>query len=74
MSNKQTHVVPREDGWAVKDTGNQRDSRHFDNKQDAVGWGRQHSRREESELVIHNRNGQIGQKDSHGNDPCPPKG
>lgn len=26
-----------------------------------------------SELVIHGRNGQIRDKDSHGHDPCPPK-
>lgn len=74
MSKKQTHIVPRDNGWGVKDTGNQRDSRHFDRKQDAVDWGRQHSQNVDSELVIHNKNGQIGQKDSHGNDPYPPKG
>ncbi len=26
-----------------------------------------------SEVVIHNRKGQIIDKDSYGNDPCPPK-
>ncbi|SNS03309.1 hypothetical protein SAMN04488503_2457 [Humidesulfovibrio mexicanus] len=74
MSNKQTHIVPHQGGWASKDTGNDRASRVFDNKQDAVNWGREHSRNVESEFVIHNRNGQIGQKDSHGNDDFPPKG
>ncbi|MDY2739481.1 MAG: DUF2188 domain-containing protein [Acidaminococcus sp.] len=32
------------------------------------------ARNQGSELVIHNRNGQISHKDSHGNDPFPPKG
>lgn len=71
---KQTHITPHPDGWASKDTGNGRASRVFDTKQDAVNWGRGHSRGVGSELVIHNRNGQIGQKDSHGSDSFPPKG
>ena len=74
MCAKQTHIVPHSDGWASKDSGNDRASRVFDKKQDAVNWGREHSRNIESELMIHNRNGQIGQKDSHGNDSYPPKG
>ena len=27
----------------------------------------------ESEVVIHGRDAQIGDKDSYGNDPCPPR-
>ncbi|MFR0567991.1 DUF2188 domain-containing protein [Lentilactobacillus parabuchneri] len=27
-----------------------------------------------SELVVHNRDGKISRKDSHGHDPHPPKG
>lgn len=71
---KQTHVNPHHKGWESKDTGNDKASRVFDTKREAVDWARQHSRRERSELVIHNQNGRIGSKDSHGNDPCPPKG
>jgi hypothetical protein len=73
MSN-QTHVATHPKGWAAKDTGNEKASRVFDKKQDAVDWARQHSRRVESELVIHRKDGTIGQKDSHGHDPYPPKG
>lgn len=71
---KQTHVTTHPSGWAATDTGNDRASRVFDTKQQTVDWARQHSQREQSELVIHNRDGKIGAKDSHGNDPCPPKG
>lgn len=75
MGKNQTHVTHRpEGGWASTDTGNQKASRTFDNKRDAVDWARQHSRNIESELLVHNMDGQIGQKDSHGNDPCPPQG
>lgn len=34
---------------------------------------RQKSKQESSELVIHRKDGTIERKDSHGNDPCPPK-
>lgn len=71
---KQTHVTPHPSGWAAKDTGNDKASRVFETKLETVNWARQHSQREQSELVIHNLNGRIGAKDSHGNDPYPPKG
>lgn len=43
-------------------------------KQDAIDYGRQVSRNQETELRIHNKDGRIGQSDSHGHDPNPPKG
>lgn len=71
---KQTHVVPNPNGgWDSKDTGNSRVSRHFDTKRETTDWARDHSRRDGNELVIHNQDGKIRQKDSHGNDPCPPR-
>jgi len=68
---KSTHVVPNSGrgGWDSKDSGNSRASKHFDRKQDAVDWARDHSKGLKNELVIHNQSGRIGQKDSHGNDP-----
>ncbi|WP_082140107.1 DUF2188 domain-containing protein [Desulfovibrio sp. TomC] len=73
---KSTHVVPNSSrgGWDSKDSGNSRVSRHFDKKSETTDWAREHSSKIGSELVIHNKNGQIGQKDSHGNDDCPPRG
>lgn len=69
------HVLPDpEGGWDVKRGGAERASRHFDTKQDAVDYAREVSRNQGTELHIHNRNGQISQSDSHGNDPYPPKG
>lgn len=74
MPQNQTHVVPNPNGgWDSKDTGNSRPSKHFERKGDAVDWAREHSRELGSELVIHNLDGTISQKDSHGNDPCPPR-
>jgi len=72
---KTTHVVPNPDkGWDIKQGGGERSSGHFDTKQDAIARARDISRNLHSELVIHNKNGQIGQKDSHGGDDFPPKG
>jgi hypothetical protein len=41
MTRKTYHVVPDpEGGWDVKKGGATKSSNHFDNKQDAVDWGR----------------------------------
>ncbi len=73
---KQTHVTHDKDkgDWGSKDTGNQKASKRFPTKKEAVDWARDHSRKEGNELVIHKKDGTIGEKDSHGNDPYPPKG
>jgi hypothetical protein len=72
---KTTHVVPNsEGGWNIKQGGGQKSSGHFDHKQDAIDRAREISRNRGSELFIHNRDGKISRKDSHGNDPFPPKG
>ncbi|MEA1877659.1 MAG: DUF2188 domain-containing protein, partial [Bacteroidota bacterium] len=60
-------------GWDVKKGNADRASKHFDIKKDAVDWGRDVSRNQNSELLIHGKDGKIQQADSHGGDPCPPK-
>jgi len=75
MSGKSTHVVPNpQGGWDIKQSGGKRSSGHFDTKQDAVNRAREISKNQSSELVVHNRDGKIASKDSHGGDPYPPKG
>jgi len=76
MANKSHHVVPAgaKGGWNVKRGGSERASSHHDTKQEAVNAAREISRNQQTEHVIHNQNGQILQKDSHGKDPYPPKG
>lgn len=72
---KSHHVVSNPNGgWDVKKGGAERASGHFGNKSDAVDAGRQISRNQQTEFVIHGKDGKIQQKDSHGNDPHPPKG
>jgi hypothetical protein len=72
---KSHHVVPNPDGgWDVKRSGSERASAHRDTKQDAVDVGRTISRDQGTEFYIHGKDGKIQQKDSHGDDPYPPKG
>lgn len=72
---KSTHVVPgKGGGWDIKQSGAQRSSGHFDKKQGAVERAREISSNQRTELIIHNKDGKISHKDSHGGDPFPPKG
>ncbi|WP_029917049.1 DUF2188 domain-containing protein [Pelobacter seleniigenes] len=78
MSNnsKSTHVVPNKEkgGWDIKQSGGQRSSGHFDIQREAIDRARQISQNQGTELYVHNRKGQIREKDSHGKDPFPPEG
>lgn len=74
MSGKNQHVVPHQDGWAVKGAGNQRATSVHHTQQQAIDAARKIASNQHSELVIHRPNGRIRDKDSHGHDPFPPKG
>lgn len=76
MVKKSNHVIPSNEqgGWAVKKAGSIRVSRSFENKEEAIKYGRELSKRESTELYIHKRNGLIQERNSYGKDPFPPKG
>ncbi|GLO48082.1 DUF2188 domain-containing protein [Pseudomonas putida] len=74
MGKKNQHVVPHDGGWAVRGEGNSKVTKEFETQREAIDYGRQIARNQESELLIHGRNGQIRERDSHGNDDFPPKG
>lgn len=74
MSKRNQHIVPHENGWAVRGAGSQRATSVHATQQQAIDAGRSISQNQGSELLIHGRNGQIRARDSHGNDPYPPKG
>ena len=74
MARKEHHIVPNPNGgWDVKKGGAERANKHFDKKADAIKYGRQLSKNQKSELIIHKKDGTIQQSDSHGHDPNPPK-
>ncbi|MCH9664522.1 MAG: DUF2188 domain-containing protein [Gammaproteobacteria bacterium] len=69
------HVVPNPNsGWSVKKGGGKQASNNTPTKQEAVDIGRKISQNQGTELLIHNKEGVIKVKNSHGNDPYPPKG
>ena len=69
------HVTPHPDGgWQVKGAGSQKATVRTDTQAEAIQIARGIARNQESELVIHGRDGRIREKDSHGHDPYPPKG
>lgn len=74
MAKNDHHVVSNPSGgWSVKRDGATRASRHFDNKETAINWGRKISQSCSSDLVVHRRDGTIQSKNNYGNDPCPPR-
>ena len=74
------HVVRNEDRsrrdkkWVVKLEGRQRPRGHYRTQQEAIEAGRELSRENSSELLIHGLDGKIRDKLSYGNDPRNIKG
>lgn len=73
MSKKNQHVMPSGDQWGVKGEKNSKFTSLHDTQAQAIKAGREIARNQQSELVIHNKQNKIIDKDSYGNDPCPPK-
>ena len=70
MSNNEHHVVSnKKGGWDIKRSNSDKSSKHCETKKEAVDIGRKISQNQKTEFVIHNKDGKISQKDSHGNDP-----
>jgi len=74
MSKRDQHVVPHEDGWAVRGAGSRRASSVHPTQQAAIDAGRAIARNQGSELYVHGRDGRIRERDTHGHDPYPPQG
>ncbi len=74
MSKKNQHVVPHGGQWAVKGEHNNKNTYITDTQAQAISRAKEIAQNQNSELIIHNRHGQIREKNSYGNDPNPPKG
>lgn len=70
---KNQHVTTHNKGWQVKGAGNSKATAIFKTQAEAINKAREIAINQGSEVVIHNRSGQIRNKNSYGNDPCPPK-
>jgi uncharacterized protein YdaT len=71
---KNQHVVPHKDGFAVKGEGNSKYTKITSTQKEAINYARPIAKNQESELLIHGKDGKIRDRDSYGNDPYPPKG
>lgn len=73
--NKNQHVTPHpKGGWQVKGEHNKKATVIVSTQKEAIAIATQIAKNNQSEVVIHRANGQIRDKNSYGNDPCPPKG
>lgn len=70
---KNQWVVKHPNGWAVKGEGNSRATAVTKTKAQAETIAKRIATNQKSEVITQKRNGQIGSKDSYGNDPLPPK-
>jgi uncharacterized protein YdaT len=70
---KNQHVVPHGNQWAVKGEKNEKATRVTDTQSEAIKIAIEIAKNQKSEVVIHRPDGRIRDKDSYGNDPCPPK-
>ena len=73
MGKKNQHVIPHGREWAVKGEGNKRVTVVTKTKKEAMQRAKEIAKRRKSEVVIHNKDGTISNKNSYGNDPCPPR-
>ncbi|WP_312652287.1 DUF2188 domain-containing protein [Proteiniclasticum sp.] len=75
MANDAHHVLPNPDGgWDVKREDAKRASHHTETKEEAVKIAKEIAMNQKTELIIHKLDGTIGERNSYGNDPYPPKG
>lgn len=74
MAKNNIWTKPRADGgWENGREGSSRASSVHKTKAEAVKAGRQMAINSNVEHIIQNMNGRIGEKNSYGNDPCPPR-
>lgn len=71
---KNQHVAPNNGRWSVRGAGNTRVTQTFDTQREAIARAREIAINQQSEMFIHNCQGQFRARNSYGNDPYPPKG
>ena len=67
------HVTPKGGQWAVMREGNERASSLHDTQAQAAEKGKEIARKDKTEFHLHDRQGQVRDRISYGNDPNPPK-
>ena len=67
------HILYKDNEWYIKVENNEGIVETFNTKDDAINYGKKLAKKEKVELVIHNKNNIISNKNSYGNDSNPPK-
>ncbi len=70
---RRQHVVPNNGIWQVKGEGAKKATKSFDTQKAAIDFGKEKAINQHTELFIHGKDGRIRDRDSYGNDPCPPR-
>lgn len=70
---KNQHITPKDGKWQVIGSGNSKATKIFNTQKEAIDYGKNIAINQQSELVIHNKQGRIRDKDSYGNDDFPPE-
>ena len=74
MAGKNQHVVPTPNGyWGVRGEGNSKITKETSTQAQAIEIAREIAKNQDSEVVIHGRDGTIRDKDSYGKDSFPPR-
>lgn len=68
------HVIFKDEEWKIKEENNEVFIENFNTKEDAINYAKGLAKKNKVELIIHNKNNIISEKDSYGNDSYPPKG
>ena len=71
---KNVHVTPKGNSWQVKTANSSKAYKIVDTQKEAIAIAKNVAMNNNSELLIHGKDGQIRAKDSYGNDNFPPKG
>ncbi|SER34545.1 Uncharacterized protein YdaT [Gracilibacillus ureilyticus] len=59
LMDKGEHVIPHEDGWAVKAEDAKKASNVYDNKQDAIDRAKEIAKNKQTQVIIHNKDGSV---------------
>jgi len=65
LKKKNQFVIPLGNGWAVKGEGNKEFTIFSDNKREAVAVAKDIAKRNESALIIYNKNGEIVKSENY---------
>ncbi len=76
MKRTKYYINPSDkNNWEVKKGGNERATKVFENKDDAIGYGKGLAKGQSpSQLIIRKKTGEIQEERTYGSDPFPPKG